>query len=151
MPGLKNIEPLINKKLSNLGLELFKLKQVKAGRRSILRVYIRKEGGVTITDCENASNEISILLDVENFSKDTYTLEVSSPGIDRTLTTEKDFKSVVGRTIKIRLREKVKDTAIIRGKLLSCSDGNLTVETQGGVELVPTDNINSGKIEINFK
>ncbi|MFP4417547.1 MAG: ribosome maturation factor RimP, partial [Chitinispirillaceae bacterium] len=79
MDKLDRIRPLIEKKVQSLGLELYEIKYIRGGR-SILRVYIDKESGVTIDDCELVSNELSMLLDVEEFSRSPYTLEVSSPG-----------------------------------------------------------------------
>ncbi len=148
---IKRIEPLIEKKLSSMGLELYKLKVVKAGSRQILRLFIDNKNGVTIKDCERVSNEISVLLDVENFSQKPYTLEVSSPGIDRILTTEKDFKRVIGRKINLHLKESGEKSRKVQGRLIACSDGRLTVEMPKGIKMISISNIYSGKQEIAFK
>jgi ribosome maturation factor RimP len=134
-----------------MGFDLYKLKFIKAGTHSILRIFIDKEEGITIKDCEEASHEISILLDVENFYNKKYTLEVSSPGIDRLLTTEKDFKRVIGKNIKLRLKEPDKKNSAVKGKLLECVDGSLTIDIQKEIKKVPVSNIVSGKTEITFK
>ena len=102
---IESIKPVIEKKLTSMGLELYELKCIKAGSRLILRIFIDKDSSVTVDDCEKASHEISILLDVENFSQTPYTLEVSSPGIDRPLTTEKEFRRLVGNDIRVHFKE----------------------------------------------
>jgi ribosome maturation factor RimP len=145
------IESIVEEKLASLGYELYELKLIKAGSRSILRLFIDKEGGITVDDCEKASNEISVLLDVENFSQRPYTLEVSSPGIDRPLTTEKDFKRAIGNTIRLRLKESDGKSTTLHGNLIGCSNGNLTIETQKGIKTISISNIHGGKIEITFK
>ncbi len=151
MPETKQIEPIIEKKLASMGLNLYELKFVKAGKYSILKVFIDKEGGIDVKDCEEASNEISILLDVENFYLKNYTLEVSSPGIDRLLVTEKDFKHVIGKNIKLRLKESDKKNKNIKGKLFACSNDCLTMIVSDKNIDIPFSNILSGKIEISFK
>lgn len=149
--AIKQIEPLVEKKLAALGIELYELKYIKAGSRSILRIFIDKEGGITVSDCEKVSHEISVLLDVENFSQKPYALEVSSPGIDSPLTTEKEFKRVVGNNIKLRLKKSGGKNKTVYGKLTECSNGNLTVETQKGTEMISLSNVYNGKIELAFK
>ena len=147
---IESVKPVIEKKLASMGLELYELKCVKAGSRLIVRIYIDKDGSVTVDDCEKASNEISILLDVENFSQISYTLEVSSPGIDRTLTTEKDFRRAVGNTVKLHLKRSEEKNKTVLGRLVTCSNGNINIEMVKGMQTIPLSDINSGKIEIKF-
>ena len=147
---IESVKPVIEKKLASMGLELYELKCVKAGSRLIVRIYIDKDGSVTVDDCEKVSNEISILLDVENFSQNSYTLEVSSPGIDRPLTTEKDFRRAVGNTVKLNLKRSEKKNKTVLGRLVTCSNGNINIEMVKGMQTIPLSDINSGKIEIKF-
>lgn len=147
---IERVKPVIEKKLASMGLELYELKCVKAGSRLIVRIYIDKDGSITVDDCEKASNEISILLDVENFSQISYTLEVSSPGIDRTLTTEKDFRRAVGNTVKLNLKRSEEKNKTVLGRLVTCSNGNINIEMVKGMQTIPLSDINSGKIEIKF-
>ena len=151
MPEIKQIEPILDKKLASMGLNLYELKFIRAGKYSILRVFIDKEGGITVKDCEKASHEISTVLDVENFYNKKYTLEVSSPGIDRLLVSERDFKRVVGKNIRLRLKEADKKNKTVSGKLIACQDGCLTMVINNDNKQVPVSNILSGKIEITFK
>lgn len=151
MGAVEQIEPIIEKKLTSLGYELFDIKFIRAGSRSILRLFIDKKGGITVGDCEKVSHDISIMLDVENFSQAPYTLEVSSPGIDRPLTSEKDFIRAVGNTVRFRTKETEGKSRTLRGKLTACSDGICTVETTEGTTTIALSSIYSGKIEVAFK
>ncbi len=145
---IENIKPVVEKKLTSMGLELYELKCIKAGSRIILRIFIDKDDSVTLDDCEKASHEISVLLDVENFSQTPYTLEVSSPGIDRPLTTEKDYRRTVGSDVRIHFRDNENKNRTVSGRLVTCSEGNIAVETVKGLKTIPLPDITSGKIEI---
>ncbi|MGD9200360.1 MAG: ribosome maturation factor RimP [Chitinispirillia bacterium] len=146
----ESIELLLEKKIEDLDMDLIESRYVKAGSRSVLKLYVDKEGGVTINDCEKVSKEVSVLLDKENFSQNPYTLEVSSPGIDRKLISERDFKRVVGKNVSINLKGSDSNTKIKSGKLISCSKGNLIVETEKGTEIISIANVKNGKIVVIF-
>ena len=149
---LEEIRPLIEEKLKFMRMELYDVKYVAAGRHSVLRVFIDKEGGVTIDDCENASREISMLLDVENFSDSPYTLEVSSPGADRPLSSQRDFVKVVGQYVRLELKAEGKQRPVVVGKCVSCADNILTVELDDGSEnKIGLDAIAQGRLDIRFK
>ncbi|HMD67690.1 MAG TPA: ribosome maturation factor RimP [Chitinivibrionales bacterium] len=149
---LDEIRPIIGEKLKFMRMELYDLKYVAAGRHSVLRVFIDKEGGVTIDDCENASRELSMLLDVENFSDTPYTLEVSSPGADKPLATQHDFVKVIGQYVRLELKDEGAQGPVVVGKCISCADNVLTVEPEGGGERkIPLDTIAKGKLDIRFK
>ena len=85
------------------GVELFDVDYVKEGSDWYLRVYIDKEGGVTIDDCQNVSRAFNEILDRENYIDDQYIFEVSSPGLTRPLKKEKDYEKSIGRMIEIKL------------------------------------------------
>lgn len=151
MRDLARIESVIEEKLATMGYELYELKDIRAGSRSILRLFVDNANGITVKECEKISHEISILLDVENFSQSPYTLEVSSPGIDRPLVTEKDFKRAVGNRIRFRLKGPEGKSSTLNGKLIDCANGVCTVETKKEKKEIPLSTIFSGKIEITFK
>jgi len=150
MRALERIEPIVEEKLAALGYELYELKYIQSGSRSILRVFVDTEQGITAKDCEKVSNEISVLLDVENFSKKKYTLEVSSPGIDRPLGSERDFKRAVGNTVRFRIKYSDGKIRTLKGKLIACTQGVCTVESGTETTEIPLKTILSGKIEITF-
>jgi ribosome maturation factor RimP len=133
-------------------LSLYDIKYTRAGKHSILRVYIDKPGGITIDDCEEASNALSVILDVENFSNDPYTLEVSSPGLDRKLTLEKHFKTVIGDSIQLLVTNEQKKESTYIGKLTDCDSTSVTLELEDEQLItVPLSSVVYGKIDIRFQ
>ena len=149
---LEEITPIIEDKLKFLRMELYDIKHIPAGRHSILRIFIDKEGGVTIDDCEKASHEISMLLDVENFSQNPYTLEVSSPGADRLLSTQRDFVKVIGLYVRIEMKSEEKQGQVFVGKCVSCIDNVLSLELDdGGEKKIPLEQIARAQLDIRFK
>lgn len=151
MDIVERLRPIIHDKIAARGLELYDLKVVRAGAHSAVRVYVDKDGGVTIDDCEKLSHELSILLDVEDVFKHPYTLEVSSPGLDRRLDTEKDFNRTVGRNVKFFLHEPVEGKKEILGKVLGAGDGSVRVDIDGREVAVAMSIIQKARIEVSFK
>ena len=100
-------EKLILPVLDSLGLALYDIDYEKEGGAYFLRVYIEKEGGVTIDDCVDVSRAFNEILDREDYISDPYTFEVSSPGLDRPLKKEKDFARNLGNTVEIRTYRKI--------------------------------------------
>lgn len=95
-------ESLILPILERMNFELVDVEYVKEGSIYYLRAYIDKEGGITINDCEAVAREMNDLLDLEDFIPDSYTFEVSSPGLGRPLKKEKDYVRNMGKKIEIR-------------------------------------------------
>ncbi len=152
MSALEQVRPLVEEKCRNLGYELFEARLFRAGSRSILRICIDSPAGVTIADCERASNEISVLLDVENFlGGRSYVLEVSSPGIDRPLKTERDFRRILGKEVTVHLKEPVNGKSHCRGVVISCENNALDLDCDGAAVTLSLDQVLSGKEEISFK
>ena len=118
MPSIEELRPQIESKLAESGCVLFDIRYFRAGPRSILRINVDKpNGGITIGECEEVSNELSILLDVEGFSLNRpYTLEVSSPGSDRLLKTEQDYRRIINRYVVIHLKNEIDGNKKVRGK-----------------------------------
>jgi ribosome maturation factor RimP len=93
--------------VSGLGFELWGLEYTPQGKHSVLRLYIDSEDGVTLDDCQQVSYQVSGILEVEDPIKGQYSLEVSSPGVDRPLFTTEQFARYVGANVKVRLRQAV--------------------------------------------
>ncbi|GAB6184232.1 ribosome maturation factor RimP [Thermodesulfovibrio hydrogeniphilus] len=110
------------------GVELVDVEIHTGGRGLILRIYIDKEGGVTIKDCEQFSRAMEAILDVEDPIKSSYVLEVSSPGADRPLKEKKDFLKNIGRTVKITTTEKIADKTFFIGKIIDAGDDWVRIE-----------------------
>jgi ribosome maturation factor RimP len=117
---------------ASMGLEIV-LVEIKGGsNRSIVRTYIDKPGGVTIVDCERFSKRMSVLLDVEDWIPLSYTLEVSSPGLDRPLVKETDFQRFAGRSARLRTRGPIGGQRNFRGKILGAVSGKVGIEVAPG-------------------
>jgi ribosome maturation factor RimP len=152
MSSLEQVEPLISEKCSELGFELFESRFFHAGKRSILRIFIDGPDGVTISDCERVSHSLSVMLDVENFMNGRpYTLEVSSPGIDRPLKTERDFCRVSEREVVVHLNEPYRGKSQYKGVVERCENNYLYLNCSGDTLEISLDTVLSGKEEIKFK
>lgn len=105
--------------------------EVSPGRKGLnLRIFIDKEGGVTIKDCESFSRTLEGILDVEDPVKSSYILEVSSPGIDRPLKEKKDFLKNIGRSVKITTKEKISGRTFFIGEIVDAGDDWVRIEVQ---------------------
>lgn len=152
MASVEQVEPLIAAKCAELGLELFEARLFRAGSRSILRLFIDGPKGITVSDCEQVSNTVSLMLDVENFlNGKPYTLEVSSPGVDRPLKTARDFHRVRTREVTVNCREPVNGKLALSGIVQKCENNILYIEINGVITEISLDQILSGKEEIRFK
>lgn len=109
------------------GVYIYDTEYKKEGSEYYLRLYIDKDGGVTIDDCEKVSREINPLLDDITLLKDAYIFEVSSPGIDRLLTKDWHFEKVIGKEIEIKLFAPINGSKELLGILTDYSDGKITV------------------------
>jgi ribosome maturation factor RimP len=118
------IEPLA----ARLGYELVDLEFAPGRAHALLRLYIDREGGVTVEDCTAVSREVSALLDLEDPIPSAYTLEVSSPGFDRVLRTRAHFGRFVGARVFVELKEPRAGRRRYTGTLLTVDDGGIALE-----------------------
>ena len=140
---IKILEPL----LTEMGIDLVDL-ELHGGRSSgVVRVFVDEVGGISLARCTQASRAISALLDQEEPFQGQYRLEVSSPGIDRPLTTEKDFIRHRGRFIHITYRLDGADKEAT-GTIQDAGDQTLTLQSGEDVLLIPLDDIILAKIII---
>jgi len=127
LPG--RVEEEIEKIVSSEGLELVHIDYRKQGRGWLLRIDIDKEGGVTLTDCELVSHQVSAFLDVEDVVPAEYELQVSSPGLDRKFYKESDYRKFIGRKVRVLTTKAIRGLHVIVGRL----------EEFDGKEIVVTD------------
>ena len=113
------------------GVYIYNTEYKKEGSEYYLRLFIDKDGGVTIEDCENVSREISPMLDDLTFIKDAYIFEVSSPGIDRVLSMPWHYEIVMGEEIDIKLFAPIEGSKEITAVLKGYEDDKITVEYNG--------------------
>lgn len=137
----KALQELLTPTVEALGYELWGCVLIPQGRYSILRVYIDKTSGITVDDCEQVSRQISALLDVEDPIRGGYTLEVSSPGLDRPLFTLEQFKRFVGAKVNLRLQVPKDNRRHLKGELQTVKGNEITVLIEGNAFTVPLENI----------
>ena len=115
----------------------------------ILRVVIDCDGGVNVEHCAKVSRQLSAMLDVEDLIGAAYTLEVSSPGLDRALLVAADFKKYAGQRIRIQTVEGPEGSATLRGKLRGLDGGNVLLDDDGGGRLaLPRSSIAEARLEL---
>lgn len=102
----EKVENLIKEKIENIGYELYDVEYAKEGKNYFLRIFIDKENGIDLNDCEKVNDSISELLDEADYIKEQYFLEVSSPGIERTLRKDKHFAQNIGNETEVKLFKK---------------------------------------------
>jgi ribosome maturation factor RimP len=130
--GLDKIREIAERVAQSSGLEVVDLELQGGGKARMLRVYIDKPGGVTHEDCANFSREAGTIFDVEDaVPGGSYTLEVSSPGLDRKLTKADDFERFVGSRVKVMTREPVNGNRHFEGRLRAFQDSRLWIEVVG--------------------
>ena len=127
---LPHIEQLLLPGAEALGYELVAV-EMSGGDTSILRIYIDASNGVSIDDCAKASRQFSAILDVEDPISNRYTLEVSSPGMDRPLAKPTHFQQVVGEEVKIRMATLINGRRRFTGELIEANDDFAVVEVDG--------------------
>ena len=125
-----HIDELLQPGAETLGYELVAV-ELSGGDTSIVRVYIDSPNGVTVTDCSKASRQFSAILDVADPIANRYTLEVSSPGMDRPLAKPEHFKKVVGSDVKIKMATLVDGRRRFTGELVEATDEFAVVEVDG--------------------
>ena len=146
---LEKIRRLLAGVLEQEGMELVDLKVDQRGKRLSIRLFMDKPGGVTVEDCAHITKEAMDVLDMENVSEGAYSLEVSSPGIDRPLRSKRDFERAQGRKVRLTMEEGIEPSAM-RGRLIKVQDHSLTLEMEGKPVEVPLGDVSEGKMEVEF-
>ncbi len=123
-------EQLVMPIVDENNFELVDIEYVKEAGNWFLRVYIDKQGGITIDDCELVSRALSEQLDKDDFIEDSYILEVSSPGLGRPLKKEKDFERSIGKEVEVRLFQAINKQKEYIGILTSYDKDTVTVELE---------------------
>ena len=126
------IRDLVERVAISMGLEIVLVEIKGAAGRPVLRAYIDQPGGVTLADCERFRKRLSVGLGVEDWIPFSYTLEVSSPGLDRPLVKEEDFRRFAGNNARIRSRIPVQGQKNFKGRILGVSAGKVELELAPG-------------------
>ena len=129
-----------------LNYDIYHVEYVKENGELYLRIYIEKDGGITLSDCEALSRRVSDLMDEKDPIKDPYFLEVSSPGLNRTLFTEEHYKRFIGREVMVKFTKSVDGKKNIKGILKEVNEDSIVVEADQLIN-IPKDKIKSVNIE----
>ncbi|MGD2124734.1 MAG: ribosome maturation factor RimP [Desulfobacteraceae bacterium] len=147
---MKEVADLVEPILDDMGFELVDVEYLSTYGRWVLRLYIDKEGGVTIDDCARVSGEIGDLIDVKDLVPHQYILEVSSPGLDRPLKKEKDFMRAVGKKIKVRMVTPLKGRRKFVGYLTRFQGEVLYLEVEGEQVALPWPEVDKANLVYEF-
>lgn len=138
------IKPL----LDDMNVELVEL-QYNRSKRSSVRIFVWQDGGISLDTCTEISRQMSDLLDRKDIIDGTYTLEVSSPGVDRPLVTRRDFQRQIGRKAKVISKSNDK-TKTVHGRILSADDAHVVLDVDKKQQSIQLDEIVSAKVLVEF-
>ncbi|WP_421682107.1 ribosome maturation factor RimP [Stutzerimonas urumqiensis] len=148
---LEQLQALLAPVVEALGYVCWGIEFLSQGRHSLLRVYIDHPNGILVDDCEKVSRQLSGVLDVEDPISADYTLEVSSPGMDRPLFTLDQFAAHAGEQVKVKLRSPFEGRRNFQGLLRGVEDQEVVVQIDGHEYLLPIDAIDKANIVPSFE
>lgn len=146
----QNLQEMLQDAVKDLGCELWGIECQRVGRFMTVRLFIDKDGGVTVDDCADVSRQVSAILDVEDPIADKYNLEVSSPGLDRPLFTLPQFERYIGQDIAVHLRIPVMERRKWQGKLERIEKDMITLIVDDQEQILVFGNIQKANIVAKF-
>ena len=146
----QNLQEMLQGAVEDLGCELWGIECQRAGRFMTVRLFIDKEGGVTVDDCADVSRQVSAILDVEDPIADKYNLEVSSPGLDRPLFTLPQFERYIGQDIAVHLRIPVMERRKWQGKVERIENDMVILIVDGQEQVLVFGNIQKANVVAKF-
>ena len=158
MNAVERVRELATRVASSYGLDIFDVELKREGSQQVLRVFVDRPGpsatpeeSVSIEDCAEVSREIGTILDVEDPLPFTYTLEVSSPGLDRPLRNVEDYRRFTGRLAKVVVAEAVDNQKAFAGRLQGVDGDAVLLEgAKGRVHRLPLALITRGRLDVEF-
>ena len=147
MKHLQNaLDSLVKNTVEGMGFMLWGYEYRPHSESALLRIFIEKQGGISIDDCATVSRQIGAVLDVENIIPVAYILEVSSPGMDRVLFTADQYQDYLGETIKIRTRTPIDERRNFKGSLIKTSDTTVTIAVDNQEFDIPFESIDRARL-----
>ncbi|MDP3804439.1 MAG: ribosome maturation factor RimP [Candidatus Omnitrophota bacterium] len=147
---MERVNELITSYLEENGIELVDGTYKREGAGMTLRLLVDTSEGITIAECEALNNHLSELLDRENVIEGHYLLDVSSPGLDRPITTDRDFRRSMGQALDITTYEPIDAKRTHAGKLIGIDKDNIVIESSGISAVIPKAKIAKAKLKIDF-
>ncbi|MCX7991361.1 MAG: ribosome maturation factor RimP [Proteobacteria bacterium] len=145
---ISKLEGIIQPVVEKLGLELYDLEYKREGQGWVVRVFINSKDGVTIDDCVKVSRQLNLLLDVEDIIPYSYNLEVSSPGLTRTLKKTGHYEKSIGAKVKVKLREPLKNMKTFVAVIKSVEGTKIFFQTDDDIVETDFSNIESAKLQL---
>jgi len=144
----QQIMELLEPTVTAMGYELWGAEYLSQGRHSVVRVYIDNPAGITVDDCAAVSEQVSGVMDVEDPITGEYTLEVSSPGMDRVLFTLAQYQNYVGETLDLRLRSPYEGRRKYKGTLKGIEGEDVVVQVDDHEFLLPHGTIERARVQV---
>ena len=146
----ERVEKLLQSKINELGYELYDVEYAKEGKNYFLRIFIDKDGGIDLEDCEKVNDGIMDLLDEADYIKEQYFLEVSSPGIERILKKDKHLDYAMGEKIEVKLFKQQKGKKCLEGILTRYDETNITIMYENDEIDIPRKDISQIKTKYDW-
>jgi len=143
----RQLEDMLKPTVEGLGFELWGIEYISQGKHSVLCIYIESENGINVDDCAQVSHQVGSLLDVEEAITGEYTLEVSSPGMDRLLFKLDQYPAYIGEEIEMRLRTAFEGRRKFKGVLKGIEGEDIVVEVDNHEYLLPHDAVDKARIQ----
>lgn len=140
------IEELITPTIEALEADVWGVEYLSQGKYSVLRIYVEREEGVSVDLCAEVSRHVSDLLDVEEILPEAYTLEVSSPGMDRLLFKSEQYAAHIGERVDVRLNYPFEGRKKIIGLLAGLEDNSVVLQQDDDEYLLPLENVQKARI-----
>lgn len=147
---IEQLQALLTPAIESLGYQCWGVEFISQGKHSILRVYIDHDDNIGVEDCEKVSKQVSAILDVEDPIPYEYTLEVSSPGMDRPLFTLAQYKMFLGEQVKLKLRTAFEGRRNFEGLLQGVEDEQVVLRIDNEEYLLPSELIEKATIVPHF-
>jgi ribosome maturation factor RimP len=150
METIEKVKELIADYLSSNGIELVEMTYRREQAGMTLKLLVDTPAGVTIAECEGLNNYLSETLDRENVIEERYVIEVSSPGLDRPMKTDRDFERSLDKVLEITTYEPIDGRKTHEGRLVGMSKDEIVVESKGISTVIPRNKIALARLKIDF-
>lgn len=146
----EQLAALLQPVIEDLGFQLWGLEYLPRKGDALLRIYIDHDNGISVDDCATVSHEVSGVLEVEDPIKSAYTLEVSSPGMDRTLFSADQFAQFLGEDARVTVAQPIEGQRKFRGRILSVDGDDITLQTDQNPVTIEFGNVMKAKLDPKF-
>jgi len=150
MEIIEKIRQIAQNHLKERDIEIVDIIYRREEQGMVLRILADKPEGITINECEELNNYLSLEIDKENIMQDHYVLEVSSPGLDRPIKTDREFERAMGKELEISTYERIDGRNAHEGMLVGMDKENIVIESDGISTVIPRNKIALARLKIEF-